>query len=84
MQTGAKINITENRAVLHTALRAPETSTIMVDGVNVVPEVHKVLKRIEEFSERVRGGSFLVKNKIFKTGLYGKKIDNSYLYRNRW
>ncbi len=58
MFTGAKINKTENRAVLHTALRAPKGSTITVDGKNVVPDVHDVLDRMSAFSERVRSGAW--------------------------
>ena len=53
MFRGDKINITENRAVLHTALRAPRGATIMVDGVNVVPKVHAVLDRMADVSNRV-------------------------------
>src|SRR5205807_3769392 len=58
MFRGEKINITENRAVLHTALRAPRGATIMVDGVNVVPKVHAVLDRMADVSNRVRSGSW--------------------------
>jgi glucose-6-phosphate isomerase len=54
MFTGAKINITEDRAVLHTALRAPRNADIRVDGVNVVPSVHEVLDRMTEFATKVR------------------------------
>jgi glucose-6-phosphate isomerase len=68
MFSGEKINITENRAVLHTALRAPREATVMVDGVNVVPEVHAVLDRMAAFCERVRSGSWL--------GHTGKRIKN--------
>ncbi|HEY5602682.1 MAG TPA: glucose-6-phosphate isomerase [Gammaproteobacteria bacterium] len=56
MFRGDKINLTENRAVLHTALRAPRDASIIVDGVNVVPEVHKVLDAMSDFAKRVRGG----------------------------
>src|ERR1044071_369635 len=56
MFSGEKINITEKRAVLHTALRAPKNATIQVDGKNVVPEVHAVLDRMADFSDRVRSG----------------------------
>ncbi|MEP6494693.1 MAG: glucose-6-phosphate isomerase [bacterium] len=56
---GDKINITEQRAVLHTALRAPRDASIIVDGVNVVPQVHDVLDRMEQFSNRVRSGAWL-------------------------
>ena len=54
MFSGEKINLTENRAVLHVALRAPRHASILVDGKNVVPEVHAVLDKMADFSERVR------------------------------
>jgi glucose-6-phosphate isomerase len=56
MFRGEKINTTENRAVLHTALRAPKEAQIFVDGVNVVPEVHAVLDKMARFAEAVRSG----------------------------
>ena len=56
MFRGEKINVTENRAVLHVALRAPKSETILVDGQNVVPEVHAVLDKMADFSRRVRDG----------------------------
>ena len=56
MFRGDRINITEDRAVLHIALRAPRTASIMVDGDNVVPQVHAVLDKMAEFSYRVRSG----------------------------
>jgi glucose-6-phosphate isomerase len=59
MFRGEKINVTEGRAVLHVALRAPEGATIEVDGRNVVPDVHAVLDRMAAFAERVRGGAWL-------------------------
>ena len=68
MFRGNKINLTENRAVLHTALRAPRAASIIVDGKNVVPEVHAVLDRMAVFAERVRDGNWL--------GHTGKKIRN--------
>jgi glucose-6-phosphate isomerase len=68
MFSGEKINVTENRAVLHTALRAPKDATIMVDGKNVVPAVHAVLDRMAAFSTRVRQGQWL--------GHTGKRIKN--------
>jgi glucose-6-phosphate isomerase len=68
MFSGAKINVTENRAVLHVALRAPKGETILVDGKNVVPEVHAVLDRMAEFSNRVRSGEW--------KGHTGKRIKN--------
>jgi len=68
MFRGDKINLTENRAVLHVALRAPEGTSILVDGRNVVPEVHAVLDRMADFSDRVRSGAW--------TGHTGKRIRN--------
>ena len=59
MFTGEKINTTEQRAVLHTALRAPRGATVIVNGQNVVPEVHAVLDHLGEFTERVRSGKWL-------------------------
>jgi glucose-6-phosphate isomerase len=59
MFRGDKINSTEHRAVLHTALRAPRGAEIMVDGENVVPGVHEVLDRMASFAERVRSGHWL-------------------------
>ena len=58
MFRGEKINTTENRAVLHIALRSPRDSTITVDGQNVVPQVQAVLDRMSSFAERVRGGQW--------------------------
>lgn len=68
MFAGKRINITEDRAVLHIALRAPEGARILVDGENVVPGVHKVLKQMRAFSTRVRSGEW--------KGFTGKKIRN--------
>jgi glucose-6-phosphate isomerase len=58
MFSGEKINSTENRAVLHTALRAPKGATVLVDGHNVVPDVHAVLEKMTEFSKQVRSGTW--------------------------
>jgi glucose-6-phosphate isomerase len=58
MFSGEKINVTEQRAVLHTALRAPKDAVVMVDGENVVPGVHDVLNRMADFSNRVRTGTW--------------------------
>src|SRR5262249_31364189 len=55
---GEKINITENRAALHVALRAPRGATIVVDGENVVPQVHALLNKMADFSSRVRSGDW--------------------------
>ena len=68
MFRGEKINITEKRAVLHTALRAPKGASILVDGKNVVPEVHAVLDKMADFSNRVRSGEW--------KGHTGKRIRN--------
>ncbi|MFE2379852.1 glucose-6-phosphate isomerase [Streptomyces misionensis] len=68
MFRGEKINITEDRAVLHTALRAPRDAVIEVDGENVVPKVHAVLDKMSDFAERVRSGAW--------TGHTGKRIRN--------
>jgi glucose-6-phosphate isomerase len=58
MFRGEKINVTEHRAVLHVALRAPKGASIMVDGKNVVPQVHAVLDKMADFANRVRGGQW--------------------------
>jgi len=58
MFRGEKINVTEKRAVLHVALRAPKGQSIVVDGEDVVPQVHAVLDRMADFSNRVRGGEW--------------------------
>ncbi|HEY4952227.1 MAG TPA: glucose-6-phosphate isomerase, partial [Verrucomicrobiae bacterium] len=68
MFSGEKINVTENRAVLHVTLRAPKDAKIFVDGKNVVPEVHAVLDKMAEFSNHVRSGSW--------KGFTGKRIKN--------
>jgi glucose-6-phosphate isomerase len=68
MFRGDKINITENRAVLHVALRAPKGESIFVDGEDVVPQVHAVLDRMVAFSNRIRGGEW--------RGHTGKRIRN--------
>ena len=65
---GEKINITEKRAVLHVALRAPRGASILVDGKDVVPEVHSVLDKMANFSDRVRSGAW--------KGHTGKRIRN--------
>ncbi|WP_278468230.1 glucose-6-phosphate isomerase [Gimesia maris] len=59
MFRGDKINLTENRSVLHVALRAPKGASILVDGENVVPQVHAVLDKMVDFSNRVRSGAWL-------------------------
>src|SRR4026209_189511 len=68
MFRGDQINITETRAVLHVALRAPRGASIVVDGENVVPQVHAVLDKMADFSNRVRSGAW--------KGYTGKRIRN--------
>ncbi len=68
MFRGEKINVTEKRAVLHVALRAPKGASIVVDGENVVPHVHAVLDKMADFSDRVRSGAW--------KGHTGKRIRN--------
>ncbi len=68
MFRGEKINVTEKRAVLHTALRAPRDASIVVDGENVVPKVHAVLDRMSDFANRLRSGEW--------KGHTGKRIRN--------
>src|SRR6266436_6260524 len=68
MFKGEKINATENRAVLHVALRAPKGATITVDGENVVPKVHAVLDKMAQLCDRVRSGDW--------KGHTGKRIRN--------
>src|SRR5262249_15406661 len=58
MFSGEKINVTENRAVLHVALRAPQGASINIDGQNVVPEVHAILDKMTNFSNQVRSGAW--------------------------
>ena len=68
MFRGEKINVTENRAVLHVALRAPKDVSIVVDGQNVVPQVHAMLDKMADFANRVRSGEW--------KGHSGKRIRN--------
>jgi glucose-6-phosphate isomerase len=68
MFSGEKINVTERRAVLHVALRAPKDQVIRVDGTNVLPEVHAILDKMSNFSDRVRSGEW--------KGYTGKRIRN--------
>ena len=68
MFTGAKINLTEDRAVLHTALRAPKTAKVMMDGEDVIPSIHEVLDKMAVFADKVRKGEW--------KGHTGKAIKN--------
>jgi glucose-6-phosphate isomerase len=68
MFSGEKINATENRAVLHTALRRPVTDQLILDGKDIIPEIHKVLDRMAEFADKIRSGEW--------KGYSGKRIKN--------
>ena len=68
MFAGERINVSENRSVLHVALRMPATASLIVDGIDVVEQVHEVLERMIAFAERVRSGEWL--------GHTGKPIRN--------
>src|SRR3984893_15531412 len=68
MFRGEKINVTENRAVLHVALRSPKGASIVVDGKNIVPQVHAMLDKMADFADRVRSGQW--------KGHSGKRIRN--------
>jgi glucose-6-phosphate isomerase len=68
MFVGERINVSENRAVLHVALRAPRGASVVYDGENVVPDVHAVLDKMADFSERLRSGAW--------KGVTGKRIRN--------
>ncbi len=68
MKDGQAINLTENRAVAHTALRCPKNSSVIINGSNVIPDIHHVLDNIKVFSEKVRTGEWL--------GSTGKKLTN--------
>src|SRR4029453_17462895 len=67
MLAGEHINVTEDRAVLHTALRLPRDASLVVDGVDVVPQVHEVLDKVYAFATKVRSGEW--------TGVTGKRIE---------
>jgi len=73
---GKKSTSPKKRAVLHTALRAPKEAAILVDGQNIVPQVHEVLDRMADFSNRVRNGTW--------TGYTGKRIRNVHQHRHWW
>ena len=75
MFRGEHINVSENRAVLHTALRLPATATLVVDGQDVVGDVHAVLARMRDFATRIRSGEF--------KGFTGKPIKNVDQHRHR-
>ena len=85
MFRGEKINVTENRAVLHVALRAPRDAVIYVDGKNVVPEVHAVLDKMADFANRVQSGAWLgatgktIKN-VINIGIGGSDLGPSMAY----
>jgi glucose-6-phosphate isomerase len=90
MFRGEKINVTEDRAVLHVALRAPRDAVILVDGVNVVPKVHAVLDKMTDFSTRVREGVWRghtgkpIKN-VINIGIGGSDLGPAMAYHAlRW
>ena len=68
MSTQEKINLSENRAVLHTALRAPKNKEVLLEGKNIIKDVHEVLEAIQKFSNSVRGGHHV--------GATGKTLKN--------
>src|SRR5215468_2071151 len=68
MFAGERINVSENRSVLHVALRMPKDTSLVVDGVDVVAQVHEVLERMSDFAEQVRSGEW--------RGFTGKAIRN--------
>jgi glucose-6-phosphate isomerase len=70
MFRGEKINITENRAVLHAALRAPRGASIVVDAQNVVPQVHAVLDKMADFCNRVRSGVWKGQTALYERSLF--------------
>jgi glucose-6-phosphate isomerase len=86
MFAGEKINVSEKRAVLHVALRAPKTQQIKVDGSDVIPDVHAVLDRMADFSTRVRSGSWRghtgkpIKN-VINIGIGGSYLGPEMAYR---
>lgn len=85
MGLGHHINTTENRAVMHIALRAPRSKEIIVDGVNVVQEVHQVLDKIADFSNRIRNNAFVgatgkaLKN-VVSIGIGGSYLGPEFVY----
>ena len=85
MFDGARINITEDRSVLHTALRLPSSASLVVDGVDVVPQVHAVLDQMTAFTDRVRSGDWLGATKkrislVVNIGIGGSDLGPSMAY----
>jgi glucose-6-phosphate isomerase len=85
MVSGERINVTEDRAVLHTALRARKGEEVMLDGVNVVAQVHEVLDRIRDFSEGIRGGKLVGATgrritKFIAVGIGGSYLGPEFVY----
>ncbi len=70
MATGAHINTSEDRAVMHIALRAPSSTQLFVDGADVVPDVHRVLSAVESFSESVRTGKRVRYTSVHKSAAF--------------
>ncbi|HYN33775.1 MAG TPA: glucose-6-phosphate isomerase [Ilumatobacteraceae bacterium] len=79
MFAGEHINVTEDRAVMHVALRAPRTSSIVVDGVDVVPDVHAVLEQMAAFAERVRADEHITH--VVNIGIGGSDLGPAMAYR---
>jgi glucose-6-phosphate isomerase len=83
MFRGDKINSTENRSVLHVALRKPESEKLELEGNDVIPDIHKVLKRIHQFSDNVRSKE-TYKIRWNCSWLHRQENQKLYLYWNRW
>ena len=86
MFIGEKINITENRTVLHTALRKAKNETVKVDGKNIIPEIHKTLERIEDISTKIRNHCYLGATgkpitQIVSIGIGGSDLGPRMVYR---
>ena len=79
MVGGKRINVTEDRAVLHTALRAPKGASVKVDGKNVMPDVHEALGKIKDIAKRVRNGSWVGATGKPLTDVVAIGIGGSYL-----
>ncbi len=79
MFAGEHVNVTEDRAVMHVALRAPRSSTMIVDGVDVVPDVHEVLDRMTEFADRIRADDRITH--VVNIGIGGSDLGPAMAYR---
>ncbi len=79
MFAGEHVNVTEDRAVMHVALRAPKVSTVMVDGVDVVPGVHEVLEQMSNFADRIRADDRITH--VVNIGIGGSDLGPAMAYR---